>query len=422
MRAVEHPGSRRWPLRMAALAAAAVLLFLLLTSASPWAPERRDATAQQVEAAQNAFEQIKRSRLVGRPTLLRLGPADLDGIGAMVSQGFPPNRIDVGVRDAALVAVVSRPLLGRWLNLKIRTVGEGTGFPPVRVTVGAISLPSWASRVGLLLGRRLIRLRGATLPPLDRLVQESRVRGGIVEAMIWFPKSGIVDHGVARNASAGIDDGLVAQLYCRLADQQRAAPDPLFAHQVRRVFAATQEDPAQHGAAFVALAMFAVDPGFGHVTGDAQQRVRACAIPSPALTLQGRTDSPKHWSLSAAMAAASGARLAVTMGEWKELSDSVAAQRYLDRNERSGFSFVDLAADRAGDLTAKAAGDPQRSAATRARLLNATDRTLLPVSMTRLNDGMPNDEFVRQYGGTDDARFRAAVRSIDEGLRRGGIE
>jgi hypothetical protein len=57
------------------------------------------------------------------------------------------------------------------------------------------------------------------------------------------------------------------------------------------------------------------------------------------VTLNGRTDSPQHFTISAALAAHAGSPLSDAIGLYKEVDDS---------RRGSGFSFNDLAADRAG--------------------------------------------------------------------------
>jgi len=86
----------------------------------------------------------------------------------------------------------------------------------------------------------------------------------------------------------------------------------------------------------------------------------------------------------------------------------------------SGFSFVDLAADRAGLQLGRAAVDPDRSIAVRAELAAISNERLLPPSVLALAEGLPNDRFVASYRDTDSRRFAAAVRAIDHMLARGG--
>jgi hypothetical protein len=398
-----------------------LLTFVLVTRSNAWAPPRHAATAQQVQAARAVFEVVRDSRATGRPIKLVLGAADLDSLSAMVTQGFKPKRLDMRLSNGVLVTTVSQPLLGRWLNIRGSVAAQSKGFPPVLLEIGAVRLPPWLTHVALQTARRLLTLRSVELPDLDEMIQSFSVAENHVQARIFLPKTALLDQVLA-DPTLKIADTSVAKIYCELAAKQSSDPDPLFSHQLHRALAAAGPARAEHGAALVALAMLATDPKVGELVGETSAKVRACLIPSPTLTLQGRSDSPKHWSLSAVLTVVAGGRLAVAMGEWKELSDSLSQSAYLAKNDRSGFSFVDLAADRAGFLAARQLTSVSTWRAARARLLNASDEDLLPASATRLDDGMTNSEFVRKFGAADDPKFLSALEAIDADLRRVGLE
>jgi hypothetical protein len=129
--------------------------------------------------------------------------------------------------------------------------------------------------------------------------------------------------------------------------------------------------------------------------------------------LRGRTDLAKHWGLSAALAATLGERVAANLGEWKELHDSLP--------EGSGFSFVDLAADRSGLHVARKALDARSAGSTARFLTSVTEEALLPSVLVRAPEGLSGEEFERVFGSLDHGRYRAAIAWIDQrlGLPRG---
>jgi hypothetical protein len=406
----------RWPLVIGLM----LVFAFLLTNSEPWVPMRRAATAQQVEAAQDAFRQVRRNRTTGQPSDILLNANDLDSIAVMVGQGFPPNRLAFRLDDRKLKVTASRPFLSRWLNVRAEAAGQSVGFPALKVTVGFIHFPAWLSRAGLALGRQLLAFKGARLPPLDTIVQSTSIASGSLRARLLIPATGLIDQAVASEAIV-FSDATVSDIYCRLAAQQRSAPDLLFAHQLQRALVAARPTGEQHAAALVALAMLVVDPGVGKLVGNTLAKAKSCIIPPLPTSLQGRMDWPKHWSLSAALTVTTGNRFTIAMGEWKELSDSLSKNAYLAHDDPSGFSFVDLAADRAGFHVARQLIDPTRLGRSRTWLLSATDEQLLPGVTTRLNDGMSNAEFVRRFGATDDPRFVAELDRIDSELDKAGV-
>lgn len=419
--AERHPPRHRWLKASIAVLGFLALLFFLATSSDPWVPDNRAATAEQVELGRETFLAARASREAGKPVPLQLGKAKLEALSAMATQGLAPNRLSVKVEDKALIVTASRPFLGRWINLRAVTIGRSKGFPDFRVTVGAIPIPSWLLKQVLGVGRRILVQRGIELPQLDELIASTSISKGTVVARVMLPAAGLMRQAV-NNGAPVIDAGEVARIYCRLAADQNSDPDPLFAHQLRRALEQSNGTREGNGAALVALAMLTVNKQAGDLVGDAAEKAKDCVAPKGQLTLQGRTDSPKHWALSAALEVTTGSSFTAAMGEWKEQSDSLAKNPFLARNDRSGFSFVDLATDRAGAFIARKLLDPTRFEETRRKLLKADDEMLLPDAALSLTDGISDAEFAAQYGDTEDHRFDAKVASIDAMLKAGGID
>ena len=127
------------------------------------------------------------------------------------------------------------------------------------------------------------------------------------------------------------------------------------------------------------------------------------------MTLAGRPDLTQHFTISAVLAATAGSPLSDVVGLYKELDDA--------RNG-SGFSFNDLAADRAGTrLGAMAVG----AAAGRDRLRLAVaaglrESDLIP-EVRDLPEFMPQAEFVRRFGGVGKPPYQAMLGRIEQRLR-----
>jgi uncharacterized protein YfiM (DUF2279 family) len=143
----------------------------------------------------------------------------------------------------------------------------------------------------------------------------------------------------------------------------------------------------------------------GDLVGNASTLTKSCAIVPDNPVLGGRTDLAKHWALSAAMAATVGTEVSSAMGMWKEISDSGPSG--------SGFSFVDLTADRSGIQFARALLDEETTSATRARLLLAQDADLLPVAALALSEGMSATDFSKRFQSVDSAEYQKQITLID---------
>jgi len=131
----------------------------------------------------------------------------------------------------------------------------------------------------------------------------------------------------------------------------------------------------------------------------------AAAWPKPprvTLTLRGRHDSAQHYVVSAALAAWAGEPVATAIGVYKELEDA---------RRGSGFSFADLAADRAGTrLGELVAADAARLDEVLGGELGDAD--LLP-PLDGLPEFLPEAEFRRRYGGPGEPAYEKVVAGIE---------
>ncbi|HEX8421728.1 MAG TPA: hypothetical protein VF638_17105 [Sphingomonas sp.] len=417
---------RRWPAILAVLLAIALSLLLAVTSGSPWVAPRGTVTAQQVGAGRAAVAQLQPGGIATpQGNAVRFGRAELDGIGALVSDGFAPDRLALEVRRGILTVTGSRPWwFGRWLNVRLVTSGTSKGFPVIRIRIGAIPLSPAISRRIVDFLRYAANRRGLALPPLDKLVRSIAVERDAVAATIALPPREMLADRLAKLENDPVDAVAVKRLYCGLAAAQRRYPSDDLAHHVNRAFAgaAAQPNPAVYNrAAFVALAMLLVDPRAGDLAGGAQAATAGCRIDPVVVTIHGRDDLSKHWALSAALSAGAGGQLAQALGEWKELADSLAQQSEFAVGDPTGFSFVDLSADRSGFTIAQAASDPDQAGRIGALLARATPATILPPSLLDRRERLTNAEFVRRYGSVQDPRYAAMVAGIDAVLARDGI-
>lgn len=128
--------------------------------------------------------------------------------------------------------------------------------------------------------------------------------------------------------------------------------------------------------------------------------------PGRRISLGGRQDLAQHFSVSAAITAAAGSPLADAAGLYKELRDARGG---------SGFSFDDLAADRAGKTFGHLATEsPDSARRFRARLAaGISDAAIMP-SIAGLASGLPEADFKRRYGGVGARPYNAVVAEIDQ--------
>jgi hypothetical protein len=213
---------------------------------------------------------------------------------------------------------------------------------------------------------------------------------------------------IGPTASSGEVDGeLVRATYCRIAAAQVEKPVGTLAELARRAFVEELGGNSERSnrATLVAISLaVAGEQAEFLLPGGAELRLK-CSVPAGAFRLQGRVDLAKHWALSASLATALGAQAAERLGEMKELNDSLVGG--------SGFSFLDLAADRAGVQTAVLAADPETAVATNEQLRRATDEYLLPKALLQAPEGLSQASLGARFGDRGDTRYRNAVSKID---------
>ncbi len=397
-----------------ACAALGLLLFglvLLLVSREPSVPEQQPPTAQTIQAARDAIERIEEPLSVtGRGSEARLDNRMLHGLATLAAD-FGGARTDARVSAGVLTVNVSYPLpAGWWLNSSAKVRGEHRGFPDLKLRAGRISLPLVAGKWSAELGRWIAQAKGVRLPPLDEMVTELSVEQEELVAAIQLPKRGRMFDALIAAGGTGTNDRLVGDIYCQLAASQRAEPATQLPLLVRRAFSGApgQQPQAYNRAAFVALALYVVGKRAYPLAPSTVKRIKSCGRATLPVSLRDRTDLAKHWTFSAALQAVLGNNPATAFGEWKELADSLPSG--------SGFSFIDLAADRSGLRIARLGVDEGSAGVTAERLAAATEEDLLPVQLLRAEEGLAEAAFAHRFGTIEAKNYKAAVAWIDREL------
>ncbi|MDK2756853.1 MAG: YfiM family protein [Blastomonas fulva] len=421
----------RWLL--AALLAVLVTAALALLSLTPLVPEAATPDTASAAAARNALQQITGSDTRrGALVQITVTQRELDGLAGLASEALAPLRIRARLQPAALpgqsrggemVVDMSRELgAGLWVNavalVRPTEDSKAAALPDLAVTIGRVPVPQWLSHWAL---ARLWRqaqgdqAQGDQTRPvaLEQALKRFTVTPDRARLVLVNPGRGAALAGLAQAGGTTPDPERLAAAYCAIAGTAGADLPKL----VR--LAAAQKPPAGISAEdhnrvlLTAIAMRAVPEYREKLAGSARALVADCGASADPVTLAGREDLAKHWALSAAISATLGSQVARSMGTWKELADSSEGG--------SGFSFVDLAADRSGERFAMAAVKPQLARTVQTRLVAITqDQMLSPELLTR-PEGLDQAAFERDYTAVDSPEYAAAVRTIDRMLGNAGV-
>lgn len=318
--------------------------------------------------------------------------------------------VSVGDHQAlvhASVPVVRNPL-GSYLNIEA-VVRESTGVPRLtQVRVGRVPLPdrvaNWAARSYL---RRLSHQDGQQLAAdMIRSVSMSDGRLGIEYE--W--RDDATDRMRAMAVSAADEARLrayherIVQVMDGLPSSRRSLVELLgpVMHLARERSTGGVDAAVENRSALIALAFYVNGVGMGAVVpdGDRWPRPRRRA-----LLLLGRNDLTKHFLVSAVLTATAGTPLSTVVGVYKEINDAQGG---------SGFSFSDIAADRAGTAFGNlAVAAPDRLQSRIDQTLSETD--LMP-DVSGLADNLPGAEFTRRFGGVNTPAYAAVITEIDRRL------
>jgi len=361
--------------------------------------------------------------------VLEASADDFNGVIALATRGYRKftgrvNITNLGMESAFSLYVPGNPF-GKYFNFRIGLVPSSSGLKVDHVELGSLSLPGNSSLkitewlMNLLLGDRqgsylinsvrsvefendLIRVRVRPIPDLKRRL--SRLRGRVK---------------LVRDDLALLGNPEIIRLYytrlCEVTLEQQMQPTVAFSLYIDKAFqlAASRSRTAlqaktENQAAMLALVLHLGSNRFETIIGKIRTgELLTCRDNPGNVKLAGRSDLRQHFIVSAALQLLSDSGLGNAVGEFKELLDSIRGG--------SGFSFVDLAADRAGIRFAEMALDQQGdSLRFQQRIQLVPLESLYFPDLSGLYENIPQKEFEALYGDIYSKAYLAVVADIDK--------
>lgn len=397
---------------LAGLSGFCLLLLVLTLSFSPEVETAAPPASADVIAARAAFDRVRAQAGTGKAVPTFISWREAQGGSLLLGRALGVERLRATPAVDSATVHASLPVGPLWANISATALPTKDRFPDTTVRVGWLTLPPFLTRPLAKLAIFALNLRGAQLKAPDEMVSGLTITPAGLTANLNLPRRTRLLRQLNDVQAEPVDQALVANTYCRLAREQAASPSMDLATQVRRAFKERQAGSSAEGAnraAFVALAMFTVSPNAGNLAGDAVEATKPCRIAPQPLMLIGRHDLAKHWALSAALAALYGEDISQAMGTWKEISDSGP--------NGSGFSFVDLSADRSGIHWAMRASDSAQADAARSALAQVAEPQIVPLHALAMSEGMTEAEFQARYTSTESPEYAAMVEKIDRVLK-----
>ena len=390
--------------------AATVLLFALETV--PRVDRPVVLTPEHVGRAKALLDGHRYRVRPGTLASARVRADDLDVAANYLARRFLGGGAAVTLEQGRAHVRLSLPLGARPTYVNARaTLVETAGVPHVEsLSVGALPIPDRVTEV--LVRVALVMLgRDAQVRALVNSLQ--MVRMSAEEVSVVYRWTGGFHRDVQAVALSEDDrlrlqhhQGFLAQ-WVRTAGVQDSSLSGLL--QTLRVEARARAA----GGVAVAENRAALLVGMFHVLGRSPRVLIPDArawprVPRRTVTLDGRADLAKHFMVSAVIAAHADTALADVVGLYKELQDARGG---------SGFSFPDLAADRAGTRF----GERAVADAVSAALLQAQasagwhDNGLMP-AWRDLPEGLQEEAFAQRFGRQDSDAFRDIAKEIERRL------
>lgn len=337
----------------------------------------------------------------GETRRLIVSQADMDrGVNYLAS------RLARGSASAEIVAGKLRvraslplPWLPRYLNLELTLVQAGKLLAPTELRLGALSVPAALS--GSLAYRALSLSPYTKQLAVARELLDSAQLSGQTLALGFAWRGAAIERAMAGVAGQDADAGALDVYRAHLG--KVGGGD--FAVLLGEAFSLAKGRSGDHApvlenrAALTVLAETALGGKLLSRQGTVNLQRRA------SLHLAGRGDFSQHFALSAFLAATGGEGLSDMAGLYKELKDTQGG---------SGFSFTDLAADRAGSRLGEASThSPAAARKVQERLAGTRDAALFFPKVKDLPEFMDEAEFRRRFGAVGAPAYLRMMQEIE---------
>ncbi len=391
------------------LAVALVGAAFLAVDRQPLLTRTAEIRPENIARAKRIVERNDPRRM--RPGVLRsivIGNEDLDlAVNYLANRYAGSASVVLQEGGASVRATLTLPAnpLGGFLNIDAALV-ETAGLPRVEsLRLGRLPVPGFVANY--LMRRALENAQAETAAgaAADAIKRVSMRGGALLVEYEWSDRLPEAIRGVLVSSE---DEVRLKAYQTRIAQMAAAGGkgglpmDEVLRALLRLAAERGGDAAAENRAAIIALAFFVNGKGLGAVIPAAREWPRPAARH---VTLAGRHDFAQHYSISAAIAARAGSPLADAVGLYKEVDDSQGG---------SGFSFNDIAADRAGvrfgelaTMSPAGAQKVQREAAGR---FGASE--MFP-EVKDLPEFMQEAEFKRRYGGIGGAEYRKMMAEIE---------
>lgn len=387
-----------------------VCMLVLVLDDEPKLHGRADLTPERIAHGKRVFDQYDPRRLkTGTVTQVRLAQEDLDlAMNYFANQtlgGVAGLEIDNGRAVVEVTFKLPTTPLGGFLNITLE-LGQTDNLPRIdHLMLGELWVPGWLAEMLVFDSMAAVQPAFDWQTFIDMIRRIGFEHGWMTVTYQWRDDLPGKLSGVLWSAQ---DQNRIEAYERRLFELTQGGKNslkltalirPLF--QLARDRSNNGEAVAENRAVILVLAFYVNQRDLNKLIPPSR------TWPRPlwrTVTLNGRDDFTKHYLVSAMLAAYAGTPLADAVGLYKEIQDARGG---------SGFSFNDIAADRAGTRMGEIAiSSESRAKKIQTRMAIATENDIMPVTAD-LPEFMPEAEFKRRFGGVEGEKYRQMTDEIE---------
>ncbi len=407
-------------------------MILLVTDSEPYVNRVAVLDSNLAKHSRYAVKRIARTfKHPSSSQQVYITQTELNGISSLVNRALPEVKSEFALRDNTFYSALSAqvPYLNRYVNVTGTINDSNQGLVFENLTIGPIVLSgSFAKQLVQFcidffiqpdLGKRIVTA-----------IKKVQVSDKVLRLSLAFPKDLFLnnDNGglFGLFADKFVDVENPEQVYFYIGIIERYVKNNPFNAKltdfIQQLFVEVAKRAesydnlnlvAENQAALLALVLYFGDEKFSLLTGFrpklSQSSLQLRRRYQASAALYGRIDLQKHFLYSVGIQLLSNVTTSDAVGEFKELLDS--------NRGGSGFSFVDLLADRAGTRLAQQAIVSQRSALKIISLLSQlTDEQSLLPSMEDLPEGLTAKHFQQRFKDIDSEYYKKVITDIDQRL------
>lgn len=299
-------------------------------------------------------------------------------------------------------------LFGRYIDIQF-LLHTPKHQPPVidSLRIGKIAIPDVYA--GLLIDTAIENTR---LDKYLKLISQNLKVFRIQDQLLHLVYQSAVDAGknIQQLLTPKIDNRALDQYQNKL-DQALREHDPDWRLSLSNVLQplfelALQRSTAENAIAENRLAIFVANRYVNYYPGSSMHRKKTDPAPRYSVFLYRRIDMAQHFMWSATFSALGNSHLANILGVEKELNDS---------RKGSGFSFIDLGADRAGMKFGKlATASPELAILMQQKMAGIENYRAFMPDITDLPESLSSEAFSAQYQSIYSPNYQSVLEDIDQ--------